>query len=278
MKVSFAAAAALMVVSFPLAAAPAAALPPEAKGRFESKGLSFEVFGVYAYRTTSGLGKEKVVNVVVSNAGIDASYFDAWLDRGKAFEKKFQDDETAVVNFEFSPDGRFVGVRYDFGSSNYCGFSYEPGMKSTVKLVEGRLRGDLAYRGEKSAWDVSFDVAIASDDHGVALPAGGGEPGDVFLAYSTALKAGDAAALKKILTPPGAEAIARLEKEGSAAKALASMNEDRRLDSVSVQGGVATSDQAVLLFKATSRTRELKGEAILTKGAQGWNLVAEYLD
>jgi hypothetical protein len=244
MKLSVAVAAAVVGASIPLiACAEKAKVPvmaPSVKGTFESKGVSFPVRGVYAYRTTQSFGKETIVNVVVSNAEILAPGFDRWLDRRKAIGKTFEDAETAVVNFEFSLAGEFGGVSYDFGSSNFCGISRDFGMKSTVKLADGRLTGVLSHRAEKLAWDISFDVPIASDDHGRELPAGGREPGKAYLSYAAALKAGDAAALRKVLSPFLSEKLTRAEKDGNVGGFLAWLNEDRVVDTVSVEKGFAT--------------------------------------
>jgi hypothetical protein len=253
-----------------------------AKGKFESKGVSVEVGGAYAFRTTSSFGSDKILNVVVSNAGISTQFakkwLDPWLDRRQFFEKRFKDDETAVINFEFTPEGVYQGVSYWLGSSNGCGYCAYGEAKSTVKLVAGRLAGTLSYKGEARSWEIAIDVPVASDDRGAALPAGGGDPGSAYLSYSAALKAGDAAAIKKLIVAPLVENMDKAEKSGELDSFVGMLAGSRYVDTVQVDSGFATAETAVLAVSGSGPVGKRAGQVLLRKEQGGWRVDDEILD
>jgi len=265
----------------PVTSAWPADAPTVVEGSFESQGVKVPIAGAYAFRTTSSAGSDAIINVVVSNGGIDADLarklVDPWLDRRLFFEKRYENEETAVINFEFSPDGKFGGVSYQLGSGNGCGFCVSPAMKSTVKLAGGRLAGTLSCKEEGRAWEITLDVGVASDDHGAALPADGGEPAKAYLAYAAALKAGDAAALKKVIVASLAEQMAEAEKKGSIEGFLGFLGEDRWVDTVTVEKGFATPDTAVLVLKGEGPIGKRQGEVVMRREDGAWRVHDEIL-
>ncbi len=282
MRLPFAAAAVVVSVLMPVVTPGAGDVGVVAEGTFESKGVSVPITGAYAFKTTSALGDDAIINVVVSNAVLTpdhaSRYIDPWLDRRLFFSHRVESEEVAVINFELKPDGAFHGVSYQLGSGNGCGFCTSPEMKSTVKLAQGRLAGTLSNAGEELGWEITLDVPLASDEHGQALSADGGEPAKAYLAYAAALKAGDAAALKSLLVATMAEQLDKAEKAGRLEDFLGLLGEGRYVDSVTVQNGFVSGDTAVLVINGDGAVGKRAGEAVLRREEGSWRVQDEILE
>lgn len=253
---------------------------PQASGKFTSKNISFGVRGGYAFRSQSSLGEDPIIDVVISNDDVPASVLDPFIDRRQAIAKYIADDSTAVINFEFTPAGKFSGVSYQLASGNGCGYCSGPEMKSTVRFVGGRLAGQLTYKTKDVSWDIALDVAVASDDHGAALPAGGGEPGKAYQAYAAAVTRKNAAAIKKVLATWRIERMAKADKDGHLSEYLDLLFDEHDVKSVRIGKGFATADTAVLIVSGPPResgAAERKGEVVLKKEQDGWRVTFERL-
>jgi hypothetical protein len=246
---------------------------PPASGTFTSKKISFKVGGGYAYPALSSLGQDPIIKVAVSNGEILGILVDPFLDRDKAVAKHVSDDEGALVNFEFTPAGKFDGVSYYLGSGNGCGYCSAPEMKSTVTLTGGRLVGQLTYKTKDVSWNIALDVAVASTEHGPALPANGGEPGKVYKAYAAALAGHQAAALKKLFASRRVESMAQAEKDGQLEAFLDYFAGQNDIATVKIDKGFATADTAVLVVSGTSGDSGSRaGEVVLKKEKDGWRV------
>ena len=72
-------------------------------GKFEGTKSKFDVGGGYAYWIHPSDGP--LIEVAVSNNSFKPSYFDAFYDPRPAIDTLFVDDQTAVVYFQFEPNG-----------------------------------------------------------------------------------------------------------------------------------------------------------------------------
>jgi len=260
------------------AAAETGEAKPAASGSFESGGVSFPVTDAYAFRGKSSMGDETVIVVAITNGGFPREALDHWWDRKQALEKKFKPDaDTVLVYLEFSPGGEYQALSYYIGSGNGCGYC-SGGVQSTVKLAGGKLVGGVKSSGKDRTFDVTLDVPVAGDDHGAALPAGGGEAGRVYLAYHEALKAGDAAGVKKTLDEFLLKQMAKGEQNNDVAGFLAWLGGQRYLDTVKVDKGFATADWAALLVSGTGPVGKRKGQVILAHEKAGWRVADEVID
>jgi hypothetical protein len=258
-------------------AAEAGAEKAAAHGRFDSGGVAWDVNDAYAFRGKSSMGSEDVIVVAITNGGFPREVIDAWWDRKQALEQKFRgNSDTVLVYLEFSPQGEYQALSYYIGSGNGCGYC-SGGVTSTVKLVGGKLVGGLKYSAEDRVFDVALDVSVASDDHGPALPAGGGDPGKVYLAYHEALKAGDTAGLKRTLDGFMLEQMAKGEKGDNMQGFLAWLGGQRYLDTVSVDKGFATAKTAVLLVSGSGPIGKRQGQVSLTREKDGWRFSDEVI-
>ncbi|HJU21395.1 MAG TPA: hypothetical protein VJ891_02700, partial [Casimicrobiaceae bacterium] len=178
----------LCVLSVALAASSAA--HASATGQFASARLKLDADGTYSFWGKSASPRrDEVIKVAVSNAEFTDGFFDDFYDREHAIDKIFVDDEAKVVYFEFDADGKYRGLSYFFASGDNCGYCFDSAVRSTVHPENGHLKGKIAFKraNAKPTFDIDLDVPIPSKDHGQALPAGGGEPGKVYLAYHEAL-------------------------------------------------------------------------------------------
>jgi len=249
---------------------------PAAKGKFDSSGVAWDVNDAYAFRGKSTMGTEDVIVVAITNGGFPREVIDKWWDRKQALEKKFRgnNDQTVLVYLEFSPQGEYKALSYYIGSGNGCGYC-SGGVASTVKLVAGKLVGGLTYKAPDRVFDVTLNVPISSDDHGPALPAGGGDAGKVYLAYHAALKTGDVAGLKKTLDSYMVKQLAKGEATSDVPGFLAWVGGQRYLDTVKVDKGFAKGDHAVLVVSGSGPVGDRKGQVILVREQGAWRVSDE---
>ena len=223
-----------------------------ASGQFESKGIHLKITDAYAFRGTPSLGgKEKVIVAVVTNQGFVQSKIDKYWDRRRALERYFKDEETGLVYFEFSLDGRYRGLSYYFASGNGCGYCADPAVQSNVRLANGRLTGKLVFpkgKDPKLWFDVSLDVPVSSDDYGKPQGRGGGEPGKAYLAYHRTLLGKDEQAIKSLLSEERRARWAGAEAKGQGDRFLAFLREDHPGE-VRVTEAFIKGDQALLLIE-----------------------------
>jgi len=261
-----------------LRAADPASEPKRAGGWFQSNGARLGIADAYAFHATGTLGEERVIVVAVSNQGFVPAVLDRYWDRRYILEHDFKDDETGVVYFEFGLDGSYRGLSYDFGSGDGCGYC-SGGVQSTVKLVDGRLRGTLRQPegSDQRSFDVTLDVPVESDDHGKAQGAGGGAPGRAYLDYHEALAGSDPAAIRKCLSAERRATWAHAEKQGQGADFLAFLREGhpRRVE---VTQGYVDGDRALLLLEGASSNGKVRGEAQLVREGGVWRFEQETLE
>jgi hypothetical protein len=252
-----------------------------ASGRFTSRTLEVPVAGAYSYWGEAGGGKDLVVKVAVANAEFRADLLDDWNDRGAAIREFFASDRVKVVTFDFDANGKYRGYSYYFAPGDGCGWCYDSTVRSTVRSANGRIGGSIAFDGEPGtvAFELKFDLPMPAKARGDPLPAGGGVPGRVFLAYHKALANADTRALKATSDSHGKDLLAKHEKEGDLAEYLDFRWNDMHygMQAVTVVGGYARGDRAVILFDGSSKLFDaLHGEAVLRRDGGAW-LVADEL-
>jgi hypothetical protein len=260
----------------PLDAAPA--------GSFDSGKTRIEIVGEYAFwGKTAGFSDGQVIKVAVSNGDFVAQMFDPWYDKKHTIDTFFADAETKVVYFEFEPTGKYKGYSFYFVSGDGCGYCYDSSVRSTVAASGGRLKGKISHQdpGNRRAFDIDIDVPIPDASNGTALPRDGGDPGRVYLAYHKALNAGDKAAILALLDARNKRHWAEHDK----AKNLDGWirfkyNElHGKMNNVSVVGGYAKDDHAVILFTGSSGVIDrMYGEAVLRREGGAWLFEDEWTD
>jgi hypothetical protein len=274
--------AATVVVLAALAGGTARAADPSptAKGRFKSKDVFFDALGAFAFRGKASLDPTKdALIVAVSNAGIRPEIFGRYFDRKRTLEKRLKDNETAIVYFEFSPQGKYRGLSYYLEPGNGCGYCASSEVESSVKLSGGKLAGSLKSDKEKDrTFDITLDVPLQSDDHGAVLPEGGGAPAKAYLAYHGALVAKDTATLKPFLSEGLLKSYASFEKKEKLDEFLGYLHEEHPVKSVRITKGFSTSSDAVLLIEGESEIGKMTGEVLLLNEKGSWRVHDEVVE
>jgi translation initiation factor IF-1 len=112
-------------------------------------------------------------------------------------------------------------------------------------------------------------VALAGQA-ATTLPAGGGEPGKVYMAAQKAVKAQDIPALKKLMS------AARVKQmDAPDFKQMLGMVAEMMPTELKVTGGTQTGDTATLTLSGKMGTELQKGDAILVKEGGAWRLDKE---
>lgn len=256
----------------------AATLPAEeaakqAGGTFESKAWKLELVGAYAFPVDEvGFDDEPGIKVVVSNRGFRAEWVDRYYDREQWIDERFKNDEDFVVYFDFDLKGAYQGMTYYFESGDGCGFCYNGATVSTVKIVDGRIKGHLTLppKDDDAHYDLQFDVPIASQDHGKALPADGGEPGKVYAAYHQALVDWKVDGVQSFLTAENAENYGK-DKE----KAFHAWNNDHPTQSYKIVKAFEKGDQALLVVEGTTPAMGLVVQVLMDKENGVWKIADE---
>jgi len=247
-------------------------------GSFTSKDVTFDVAGAVAFNGPSALDKDNpAILVVVSNDRLNAGALADFVDRKLAVEKLIKDDKTAVVYLEFTPQGKYRGLSYYFGSGNGCGYCTSE-VASTVKLANGKLTGTLKGTEKGRPFNVTLDVAVLNDTHGSPLPADGGAPGKAYLAYHAALVKHDGAALKPTLSPGRVEVWNRANSKNDVGGYVNFLAEDHPLKGVKITKGWATADKASLLIEGQGEAGNVAGEVLLVNAKGAWGVDEELLD
>lgn len=257
---------------------PVSADDATAKGVFKSGSVEMPVTSAFAFRGKDLLSSERPALIVaISHAKFAAPVVAVYTDRKRAIDRRFKDDETVVVYLSFTPEGAWRGMSYYFGPGNGCGFCTGDG-KSSVKLANGKLTGSVKGAEEDRSFDVTLDVPVASDDHGVALPADGGEPGRAYLAYHAALVKGDEPGIRSLLPPDRLQQWEKAQKSGSLPKFLNYLREEHGLRSVKIGKGWSKGDRAVLLIAGEGASGPVAGEVTLLHEKGTWRVDDELTD
>ncbi len=251
-----------------------AAAASQAGGRFESRNWEFEPSGAYAYPGEVGMDDEAGIVVAISNSSFDTDFFDGYWDRGHAIETYQKDDKTLVAHLQFAKSGAYKGMTYYFESGDGCGFCYDGSVRSTVKVEKGRIHGKVTLAGKPGelAFDVTFDVPVASSSYGDPLPAGGGEPGKVYAAYHQAIVAWDQTALRPFYTEKVQADYA--ERADAVVQAFRKDHPDL---TVKIARGFAKGERALLLVEGETSYSKVKTEVHLEKQKGTWRIVDETL-
>jgi hypothetical protein len=248
---------------------PLLAEAPQATGKFTGKNWEFETAGAYAYPGEVGFDDEPGILVAVSNATFNAPTLDRYWDREHVIDVRFKSAEALVVTFQIAMNGDYEGMSYYFGSGDGCGFCFDGKVVSTVKIADGRLRGQLALAPQpgENSWEIELDVPVAPADYGAPLPEGGGDVGAAYAAYHEALGEGDAPALAK-LVPEALSPKLLAEPEAF----FSAWRQDHPDKSYRVVKGFTRGDRALLIVEGENAYFEVDVEAHFVKEGGAWKI------
>lgn len=241
----------------------AAVAGAEVKGRVALKGATFVVADAVAYATEDG---------------VEVALLPAALDRKAAAKdlklNSFDIMRTgkAYITLKIGKDGAFTCIDYSEGSGggSSCNSDFSKGLKLTAR-TDARVAGTFRMKDGADSADVTFDLKIESDlpRPGVALPAGGGEPGAAVLAHFAAIEKNDFKALKATAQPAQLEMMEAAEKSGEA-KEMFKMMREMSPRKVRVLGGTVDGDSALVDFEGVAEGRPAKGVAECVRIGGKW--------
>ena len=123
------------------------------------------------------------------------------------------------------------------------------------------------------AFDLRFSTELPEELPGELLPAGGGEPGAAYLAWTVAVKSGDLEQIKAVLTPEQVEEFESMpvEEQQENIEFLQMMVPDE----LEVLGGRRVDDIAYLEVRAVMEGEPTRGEVKLVHKEGVWVAVRE---
>jgi len=255
------------VIALSVGAAVAAAGQAQGSGRFEHQGSWFNVGGAYAFPSRVGMGEGEGIKVAISNAGFVAEGLDRYWDREAYIDATFPDENTLVAYLHFDGKGKYLGASWYFGPGSGCGFCSSSDAVSTVKVAGGRIAGNVRFKDEDTTYDVTFDVPVAPKLPGEALAADGGEPGQAYMAYHSALTAGDEATVMRLMNAQDRDRYAQAKQEGHDVMAYLESEHPKELKIVRA---FRSGDFATLLFRGEASWGSVHGEAQMKLENGAW--------
>ncbi|HKB79607.1 MAG TPA: hypothetical protein VKH35_07815 [Thermoanaerobaculia bacterium] len=250
---------------------------PQASGKFKGAQVSFDVTGAYAYWSRSS-DAGPVIVVAVSNDPFNTAAFDGFYDPEPVINMMFVDERTAVVYFQFEPNGSYHGLSYQIAEGDNCGFCRDAGVKSSVRITGNRAAGKISYKGDRRTFDIQFDVPVAPKVWGKPLASDGGDPGRAYRAYNVAMEKGDRKAIFALLDSSNQATWSRRVKEGKLESYL-----DYRSDKVhwnlkeaQIMHAYERGNQALLLIKGSSALLDhIHGQVSMMKENGKWKVSDE---
>lgn len=216
--------------------------------------------------------------------GLDAGALARASDREEALrDQSWDQDESARL--ELTVEGGVVGQQYLWISpgTNVSYSSNEVGHYTAAKSAKDRVSGEYRFSpedGQELDCRVTFDLALLGDPKdappppGVALPAGGGEPGAAYLAMNKAVQAGDFDAMLKLMPPDRVAMMQDARKDPDFAAQMALM-QAMSPTQVTISGGRMDGDRAWLEFTAVESGQPRAGTAEMHREDGRWVLVKE---
>ena len=252
-------------------AAPTTAQAGDASGIFASQGRSFEIVDAYAFRGESiGDGRGAWI-VAVSNKELSDREVDRYVDRRHVLDQYFRDVDTAVIFFELGDDASLAGVSYEFGAEDACRFCQPEGAEADVEITGRRIAGTLKWLSDEGAFDLVFDVAISSRDHGNPLPEDGGEPGRAYRVFHQAARSRDTVSLRMAFSRSVQKHWAEAEEAGQSESYLDSWLADHMTE-IDTLRGWSRGEEAVLVVRGRRGGQEIEAEVLLVREDGSWRV------
>jgi hypothetical protein len=226
---------------------------------------------------------ETRILVYLSVSPLDASLVAAAFDADDAVSGQVSDEPSGsylrlcidAQGFECGLDFAHRGPTRNFSTGGYGELALAT---RTAQHVAGRWVLDTPedFFEETYQFDLSFDVAITGAP-GADLPAGGGEPGEAYRAYLTALAQADFDALRKLAGEAGAYRFPE-DDPTSAKETLKSLRDEQPL-AVEISRGRVDGDRAVLWVRGADRDDITRAGRVLMQRSQGqWRFEEADLD
>lgn len=218
--------------------------------------------------------------VVLASVSLDCAALDTGFDPLTAADEAVKAANGALVQLTIGPGGDEISGSWS---------SYEPfdsfgfGGQGVVKLTknsEARVEGSYKTTKPESFFDKTFDFdlkfgvdLLAGSLAGTKLPAGGGEPGKVYLAYVKALAKKDKKALRPLLSAGEAESLL-----GAGGDFALDLRAQMGMKSAKVTGGLQKGDRVALDVEGVDPDGgKRRGQVFLVQEGGAWKYANESL-
>ena len=163
---------------------------------------------------------------------------------------------------------RVNGAEIQFGGSGSGGVR---GLTRAGDRVSGHIYYFNSFFGSHMAIDASFDAELLQPPKGTPLPAGGGEPGEAFLATIEAMRAGDVDKLLTLMAPDRAKEMEAERGQPDFAENLAFLKAMTPSE-VRITGGMAYGERVELTTAGKEDDTPFTGTVEMNWEAGAWRM------
>ena len=221
--------------------------------------------------------------VYLSDIPLDVRKIAAAFQASSAAEAQLGDGSAGYVRICIDGEGGECGLYFShnkpnasFNSSGYGEFGLQP---ASAGRVAGRwvLAEPNDFFGETYDFDLVFDVVVTSPP-GKPLPAGGGEPGKAYRAWTAAVAKGDLPVLRALVGGDYNGWRLNSEDQGNVKEALKDLRDGTPLQARILRGRI-DGDSAVLWVEGKDRDDILRRGRVSMQRVEGaWRYMEADLD
>ena len=279
----FALSLSLLLIVLPVLAAG----PGTASGKLTINGKTANLTHAYATRAANPFDISKQVSyIVLSDQEVPLAVLDDTPER----MMKYDDDHhlSSIELMVKDEDKQVISV--DINSPNLTGDSHLPSggvRKLELTAMDRKHIAGRIYLAEKTddldnnntyTYDIKFDAPFSAAPtepatealKGTQLPAGGGDPGKAYMAYTKVLAAGDLKALHKALA---ADRAKRLDEPDF--KQMLPKIQVMQKTSIKVTGGTVDGDTATLITTGKDGKFPSNGTITMVRESGAWKVEKE---
>lgn len=265
-----------------LCAAAAANAADRGSGHFRKGEVRLEVAHVVAVANEEDDAGDRTF-VYLASVPLDAGRIAAAFHSGSAVEQQLGEGSAGYVRVCIDAEGGECGLYFShnnpsasFNSSGYGELKLEP---APAGRVAGRwvLAEPNDFFGETYDFDLAFDVAVTPPP-GKPLPAGGGEAGKAYQAWTAAVAKGDVARLRGLVGSEYEGWRLQSDDEGDVRSALKDLRDGTPV-AAKILGGRIDGDNAILKVEGRDRDDILRRGRVRMQRAEGtWRYMEADLD
>lgn len=182
-------------------------------GSYFESGKETKLVDAYAFHMDDPFEKGKqITRIVFSDRDIDENALNNASDRDDAIGDQLRGGLHIELNLDANGEMQNLNVMApgSSGSTSGSGWYTLDIKRNDAQRVEGSFRSnDESEKANGRYYELNFALDIpGAPDLGEALPAGGGEPGKVYLSHLASLHKGDIDAMLKTMTKQRADELA----------------------------------------------------------------------
>ncbi len=258
---------------------PAAA--DDAHGHVRVAETGLELAHAYAFWVEDEAPGARRILLLLTDQPIDAEAAGLSLNPGQPAVEELAASRGGLVAIAISEAGEEQGLTFWRAAPETSFETTGVGEFQLTERTASRIAGSWRLAAGGSApydFSLAFDAAISDAAvRGKRLPAGGGEPGAAYLAYAAALRAGDAAMLRRLMGERARETLPEAADPATLELILSWLRSERPLAPV-VTGGLLREETAILWVEGLDpEGNALAGRVLMAKTRDGWSEIESAL-